>query len=243
MNILITGATAGIGRQLALEYAKNGHKIFALGRNQLVLNELANNSLIIPLAADITSIDELMKAAQYVLSIAQHLDLVILNAGTCEYVDVNKFSALLFKRVMDINFIGAVNCLEVFLPLLKKSIQPHLVGVSSMSYYLPLSRAEAYGASKAALNYLFESLAIDLRQYNIDVTVVNPGFVKTALTQQNDFPMPFIIPVEEAARIIVNGIYKRKAEICFPSKLTIPMKLLSWLPRGLWRKLGCIFRK
>ena len=112
-----------------------------------------------------------------------------------------------------------------------------------MAYYLPLSRAEAYGASKAAVNYLLESLAIDLAIENIFVTIVNPGFVKTPLTNRNDFSMPFLITAKNASTIIIKGIAKRKVEICFPKKLTIPMKIFSFLPRLWWRKIGVIFRK
>lgn len=243
MNILITGATSGIGKQLSIEYAKNGHNVFALGRNQVSLDELNKLYAIIPIHADITSIKELSIAYDQIIKITSYIDILILNAGTCEYLDLKSFSHEIFRRVMEVNFFGTINSLEIFLPLLKKSTQPHLVGVVSMAYYLPLSRAEAYGSSKAALNYLFESLAIDLKTDNIDVTVVNPGFVETPLTKLNDFPMPFTVSVEKATQIIINGISKRSAEVCFPKKLTIPMKIFSLLPRAIWRKFGQIFRK
>lgn len=243
LTVLITGATSGIGKEVAIQYAKFGHKVFAVGRNSTVLNELYDQFAIYPICADITSMTELNHAQIQIKQHIDKIDLLILNAGTCEYVDPNNFSNSLFRRVMETNFFGTVNCLEVFLPLLRKSLKPHLVGVVSMAYYLPLSRAEAYGASKAALNYLFETLAIDLKAHNIDVTVVNPGFVETPLTKRNDFPMPFTVSVVEAAQVIIRGIEKRKPEICFPRRLTIPMKLLSFLPRNLWRRFGLIFRK
>lgn len=243
MNILITGATSGIGKELAIAYTKASHKVFALGRNQQILTELKDIYNIIPIAADVTSLDDLNAAAIRINNEVSHIDLLILNAGTCEYIDVESFSHKPFRNVMEINFFGTVNCLEIFLPLLKKSPHPHLVGVVSMAYYLPLSRAEAYGASKAATNYLFETLAIDLKNDNIDVTVVNPGFVETPLTKRNDFPMPFMVSANEATQIILEGIQERKTEISFPKKLTIPMKLLSLLPRTWWRKFGLLFRK
>lgn len=243
MNILITGATSGIGKELAIRYAKNTHKVFVIGRNQQVLDEMKDTSNIIPITADVTSLQDLNAAYTQITDSVTHIDLLILNAGTCEYIDVANFSHKPFRNVMEINFFGTVNCLEVFLPLLRKSSYPHLVGVVSMAYYLPLSRAEAYGASKAASNYLFETLAIDLKTENIDVTVVNPGFVETPLTKRNDFPMPFIVTTADAATLIIEGIQERKTEISFPKKLTIPMKLLSRLPRAWWRKLGILFRK
>lgn len=242
MKILITGATSGIGRSLAIKYAKSGHQVFGLGRSEASLQELSQSG-VIPIQVDVTQIDTVFLAYEQIISQTLSLDMIILNAGTCEYIDTNRFTSQVFKDVMNVNFFGITNCLEHFLPLLKKSSNPHLVGVASMAYYLPLSRAEAYGASKAAVNYLFETLAIDLANENIYVTVVNPGFVKTPLTGRNDFEMPFLVDVETASDIIVEGIKNRDAEISFPKKLTIPMKILSLLPRSFWRRLGQKFRK
>ncbi len=242
MNILITGATSGIGKELALDYAQLGNNVIAIGRNQTALDELTNHG-IVGIKADITSFADLARAVDEIKSFTECIDVLILNAGSCEYIEVSNFSHHPFKETMNINFFGVVYSLEYFLPLLKQSKAPHLVGIVSMAYYLPLSRAEAYGASKAAVNYLLESLAIDLAKENISVTVVNPGFVETPLTKRNDFPMPFLINVKEASEIIRKGIAKRKSEISFPKKLTLPIKLLSLLPRAWWRKVGQIFKK
>jgi len=243
MNILITGATSGIGRQLAIDYARvTTHKVFALGRNQQEL-ELLKQYNITPLKADVTVVTELAEVVKQFTAVATHIDLLILNAGTCEYITASEFSHEPFTRVMNVNFFGVVHCLEYFLPLLRKSAQPHLVGVASMAYYLPFSRAEAYGASKAAVNYLFESLAIDLASENITVSVVNPGFVATPLTKRNDFAMPFLVTPDKASTIIRRGIAKRKAEVCFPKRLTIPMTILSLLPRTWLRAIGRLFKK
>lgn len=242
MNILITGATSGIGRSLAIKYANLGHRVFALGRNVNEMENLAPNS-IYAIKTDVTKVDSIKVAYEQIISQVTSLDLVIFNAGTCEYIDINNLNGQIFKDVMNVNFFGITNCLEYFLPLLRKSPKPHLVGVASMAYYLPFSRAEAYGASKAAVNYLFESLAIDLFSQGIDITIVNPGFVKTPLTNKNDFAMPFLVDVDTATDLIINGIKKRKAEISFPKKLSIPMKILRLLPRTWWRKLGLKFRK
>ena len=242
MNILITGATSGIGRVLAIKYAKLGHTVFGLGRNATALENLSTHG-VYAVNTDVTQIDTIKLAYEHIINKVICLDLIILNAGTCEYIDVNSLNSQVFKDVMNVNFFGVTNCLECFLPLLRKSSHPHLVGVASMAYYLPLSRSEAYGASKAAVNYLFESLAIDLAHQNIEVTVVNPGFVETPLTSRNDFKMPFLVSVDKATDLIMNGIKNRDAEILFPKKLTISMKLLALLPRKLWRKIAQRFRK
>jgi short-subunit dehydrogenase len=240
MNILITGATSGIGKSLAIKYAQMGNKIFAIGRNKIELEYLSDNG-IQAINTDVTQLDSIKAAYEQITNQVAYLDLIIFNAGICEDVDVNSLNSEIFRNVMNVNFFGISNCLEYFLPLLNKATMPHLVGIASMAYYLPLSRCEAYGASKAAVNYLFESLAIDLP--HINVTVVNPGFVKTPLTDKNDFAMPFVVDVEKATDIIIKGIKNRDSEISFPLKLTIPMKILSILPRKWWRKLGLKFKR
>ena len=242
MNILITGATSGIGRGLALSYIKEGHKVIAIGRNSHALAELALHG-IYTIQLDLVDLSAVRGAFANLAADFPALDIAILNAGNCEYVDVHHFDAAMIKRVMDANVVSLANSIELVLPLLKQSTIKHLVGVVSMAAYLPLSRAEAYGASKAAANYMLESFAIDFKQDGISVSVVNPGFVKTPLTAKNDFPMPFALELDDAVRIIKQGIANKKVEIHFPYRLTILMKVFSLLPRVLWRKLGQKFKK
>lgn len=242
MKILITGATSGIGLAVAKLYKSCNHEVIAIGRNQQSLNtlqELGIEAWQLDLA-DLNATRGTFKRLEQKHPV---IDLAILNAGSCEYLDCSNFDAELVKRVFDANVITLANSIELVLPLLRRSAAPHLAGVASMAAYLPLSRAEAYGASKAAVNYLLEALAIDLEPENITVSVINPGFVKTPLTAKNDFPMPFALDADKAAKIIAEGLAARKAEIHFPLSLTIPMKILSLLPRKLWRKFGQKFRK
>jgi NAD(P)-dependent dehydrogenase (short-subunit alcohol dehydrogenase family) len=156
------------------------------------------------------------------------LDIVILNAGTCEYLDLPQFDPQLFHRVFATNVQGAVNSLSIALPLLRKNARGlrQIVAVSSLSSLLPLPRAEAYGASKAALDYLFTSLRIDLVTSNIDVTLVQPGFVETPLTAKNDFHMPGLISSTRAAAEILWAIEKRKKLHRFPRRLAWPLIML-----------------
>lgn len=242
MNILITGATSGIGLALANLYLANDHQVVVIGRNQQALAELANLGCD-TFCTDLADYQSVATIFAKITESYSYIDLAILNAGNCEYVDIANFDAQLVKRVFDANIITLANSIEFVLPLLRKSSAPHLAGVASIAGYLPLSRAEAYGASKAAANYLLETLAIDLITEGITVSVVNPGFVKTPLTAKNDFPMPFALEADEAAQIIYNGLARKKPEIHFPYRLTLIIKLMSLLPRGLWRKLGTKFRK
>ncbi len=116
-----------------------------------------------------------------------------MNAGSCEYLDFPDPDWSAVRRVMEVNFFGTVNCVEFVLPLLRAGHgrRPHLVVVASQVTAAPFPRAEAYGASKAALQYFCDSLRLDLAHEQIDVSVINPGFVDTPLTRKNDFEMPF----------------------------------------------------
>ncbi|MNH08977.1 putative oxidoreductase [compost metagenome] len=182
---------------------------------------------------------------QQVADVAAHierswgaLDLVILNAGTCEYLEPGHFDPELVERVVRTNLIGVSHCLHAALPLLRRGQRPHLVVIGSSVSWLALPRAGAYGASKAAVRYLIESLRIDLVNEGIDVTLISPGFVDTPLTRRNDFPMPQIWSAERAARHIAVRLPKRPLEINFPGVFTMVLRLLGAMPVRWRLKLG-----
>ncbi|MEO2268551.1 SDR family NAD(P)-dependent oxidoreductase [Pseudoalteromonas pernae] len=230
MNVLITGATSGIGEALALKYATDAH-VFACGRSQDKLDELAQHDNITAVRFDITDLADIK---QQVESLPE-FDIVVLNAGSCEYInDAKHFDSALFERVIKVNLISLGYCLEAMLPKIKSGGQ--LAIVSSSVTYLPLTRSEAYGASKAGATYLAKCLEIDLP--DIDVSVVHPGFVKTPLTDKNDFPMPMAITAEQAAQYMYKGLKKRHKEIHFPKRFTLFLKLLRALPWFIWSKLA-----
>mgnify|MGYP002633186546 CR=1 FL=1 len=233
MKIVITGATSGIGRQLAIDYHAEGHEVWALGRNEQALQELRSLGLSTG-QVDLTD----REATLAWFASLESVDLAILNAGTCEYIDMPHFDSALIQRVMRANVETVAICIEAVLPLLRQSSTGHLAVVGSSAAYVPLPRAEAYGASKAAIAYLVETLRLDLTGENIALSLICPGFVKTPLTDLNDFPMPFRISVEEASSYIRQGLLKKKAEIHFPKRFTYILKLLSLLPGPLWTSIG-----
>ncbi len=233
MRILITGATSGIGRQLALDYHRDNHQVWALGRNQKALDELSAEGLQ---AVRIDLEDRDMARGWF--TAMTPIDLAILNAGSCEYVDLPQFDSELVSRVMRTNVESMAVSIEGVLPLLRQGERPHLVAVGSSAAYLPLSRAEAYGASKAAIEYMIRTLRIDLYREKIDVSLVCPGFVKTPLTDRNEFSMPFRLSVEEASDRIRRGIEKRRLEIHFPKRFTFILKALSLIPEALWIRIS-----
>ncbi len=235
----ITGASSGIGRALARQMAARGCRVVASARNQGELDRLAEEEAnITALTCDITDKQSLQEAMRELAEISPHLDQVVLNAGTCEYLDFPDPDWDAVRRVMEINFFGTVNCIEAALPLLRK--RPggggHIVAVASQVTAAPFSRAEAYGASKAAMQYFFESLRIDLAGEGIDVSVVNPGFVDTPLTRKNDFPMPFLMDVDEAAKRIVGNLESRPRSYSFPLRLSALLSLSKLMPRW-WQKM------
>ena len=238
-TVWITGASSGLGRSLALQLAASGNRVIASARNEAELNKLAAlDANIVPLVCDITDDKAIDVVRARLVEISAQLDQVILNAGNCEYLDFPEPDWAAVRRVMEVNFFGTVNCVKIALPLLRKSgnDRAHVVAVASQVTAAPFPRAEAYGASKAAMRYFFDSLRMDLAVEDIDVTVVNPGFVDTPLTRKNDFPMPFLMPVDEAATRIIKNIAARPRTYSFPLRLSA-LLLLSKLMPGLWQKM------
>jgi short-subunit dehydrogenase len=232
--IWITGASSGIGFEMARQYAALGHHIIASGRNVTALEKLKTNFKHFDiLAFDICDEIEVSKAAQQLLTDYSHIDRVILNAGNCEYLDPGNPDWQVVKDIMKVNFFGLVNCLEAAMPLLINASAPHIVGIGSQATQAPFPQAEAYGSSKAAVRYFLESLRMDMKQVNIDVSIILPGFVNTPLTQKNTFDMPFIMEVEPAVKRIVKAIKKRTWLYAFPKRLSAILWLARHYPK-LW---------
>ena len=191
-RIWLTGASSGIGAALAEVLLQDGHRLALSARRVEPLQALAtrypNQVLVVP--GDLGEAAQVRQIGERIAHAWGALDTLILNAGSCEYIDAKAFEAAMLERVMRTNVLAVGYCLEAALPLLRQGLRPHLVGVGSSVTYLPLPRAEAYGASKAALRYLLEALRIDLAGEGIDVSLISPGFVDTPLTRRNDFPMP-----------------------------------------------------
>jgi short-subunit dehydrogenase len=243
--IWLVGASSGIGEALLKELNHHGNTIFISARNQALLESLAlkSNATVEVLALDITDEVAVTAAAEKIRLRVGRLDQVIVNAGTCEYIDSDQIDISAVRRVMDTNFWGALNIINAVLPLLRAARvmnpdnEPQLAIMSSSVTYQALPRAGAYGASKAALRYFVESLKLDLQHEGIDIRVISPGFVKTPLTDKNDFDMPFIVEVDDAAQRIVKGLKSNRFDIHFPSRFTRILKTISLLPDAMRFKL------
>lgn len=236
-TVLITGATSGIGKQLALNYAQQGWQVIACGRNATKLAQLqeqANTSTFKVLQFEITQRSQVLQTGQ---AIDKKIDLVILNAGTNRYIDnAVEFDSQLFEEVIQTNLLGMSYCLEAFTRHINSGGQLALVG--SSAYLFPFTRAEAYGASKAAVAYLAQSLALDLKPQGITVSLIIPGFVETPLTDKNDFAMPMRISTEQAAKDIQRGLAQRLPLIGTPKLFTGILRMLHILPYRVQLFLG-----
>ncbi|MCB0320455.1 MAG: SDR family NAD(P)-dependent oxidoreductase, partial [Bdellovibrionales bacterium] len=160
--------------------------------------------------------------------------LVVANAGNHIPSDPLNFDAEQYKQLMEVNYFGFLHTLQMSLPLLRKTRSPRIVGISSLAGFRGLPTSAAYGASKAAMTLFLESARFHFEDAGIHTTIVHPGFVKTPLTDKNDFPMPFLIDAEKAAKIICTGISKGKKEIAFPIPFSWFVKALRLLPYPIY---------
>ena len=189
----ITGASTGIGRELALKLAAKGIPIAATARSKDKLDSLAAETTgITPFAADVTDPAGLAELTEQITADIGPVDLAILNAGTYAPLDAGKnFDAELFRKTVDVNYLGVTNAIAAVLPGMLERGKGHIAIVASVAGYRGLPKAAAYGPTKAALINLAETLKPELEPHGITVSIVNPGFVRTPMTAQNDFPCPF----------------------------------------------------
>lgn len=239
MIIWITGASTGIGRELARQYAEAGNIVFATARSQDNLNSLVEQSAayegsITALPGDVCDAGGLSDLFETIISTVGAPDLVVLNAGTHKPTSGTDFVLEDHLRLMDINFNGVLNGLNACLPSMLERRTGQIAVVASVAGYRGLPRAGAYGASKAGLINLCESMKPELEEAGIDLRVVCPGFIKTPLTDLNDFPMPFLMPVDKAVKAMIKGLKGKKFQIVFPWQMGIVMQILRRMPNWLF---------
>jgi short-subunit dehydrogenase len=242
-TILITGASSGIGFELCRQLAKEGCKIALLARRKEKLDELAkiiNNSGSEALAVqcDVAKKEEIHQAFEKVKETFGMIDIAVLNSGVSAKNLIEEFDAEKAKELFDINVMGIVYCAEELLPDFIKRKEGVIVGVSSLAEGRGFPKNGFYSGSKAAVTKILESMRIDLKKYNVKVIIVKPGFVKTPMTDKNDFMMPFMLSVEKGTKIIVEGMRKDKKIIQFPLPTVIGAKLLRIIPDSLFDKIA-----
>ena len=237
-HFLITGASSGIGRALAIRLADNGHKVSALARRLAKLSELSDqHETIHPISCDVVDDRSVKEAVRQAVMHNGPVDVAVLNAGYYEPQNATDIAIETYRDHMDVNYLGVVRCIEAVLPDMLKQGHGHLALMASVAGYRGLPRAAAYGPTKAAVISLAESMMFDLRDTGIKLQVISPGFVDTEATSVNDFDMPDLITAEKAASEILVGLESPKFEIAFPRSFVRKMWLLKLLPANAYFRL------
>jgi|TARA_B100001741_G_scaffold61581_1_gene48497 short-subunit dehydrogenase len=238
-TIWITGASSGIGKSLALKFANEGWQVAASARREDLLNQLSeSNQNISPFPLDVTSRENCEKIFEKIKNKFENIDTCFFSTGTWDPKKEKEIDIDQMKKVMEVNFFGTLNCIKAVEMYFKEKKNGNISIVSSIAGYRGLPNSTGYGASKAALNNLAESLYFDFGRYNVRVSLISPGFIKTPMTDKNQFKMPFLKTPEFAAEKIYNGLINGSSfEIDFPKELTLILKFLKILPDSVYFKL------
>ena len=234
-KIWITGASSGIGKALAEKFASEGWKVAVSARRKEILDEMSSHENIFSYPLDVTNQDQIKISFEKIIEDFKGLDLCVFSSGTYDPKLEQEINVKQNKFVMETNFFGVLYCINAVENYFKNKKNGHISIVSSVAAYRGLPNSSGYGPSKAALTNLTESLYFDFKKHNVRISLVSPGFIKTPLTDKNEFPMPFIKSPEFAAEKMFNGLTKSKAfEIHFPKALTILLKIFRVLPYKIY---------
>ena len=237
--VLITGASSGIGKGIALEIAARGAHLGLLARREDLLNEIVaevktKGVKAVAVAADVRDVKAVRDAADRVRGELGPIDILIANAGIGTSDHAVRLTPEHAANVIGINVLGAVNSVGAVLPEMVERKQGRLVAISSLAAYRGLAKSAAYCASKAALSSYFESLRIDLRDSGVGVTIIHPGFIKTDLTAGREAKMPYLMELDEGVRKIVSAIEREKKSYAFPWQLATLVRAGMIMPTAMY---------
>ena len=238
-TIWITGGSTGIGKALAIKFSSEGWNVAVSARRVELLNELCNqyeNITTFPL--DVTNKENCFEVFNEIKNKFNDIDICFFSTGTWNPKKEKDIDVEQMEEVFKVNFFGTVNTIKAVEQHFKDRKNGVITIVSSIAGYRGLPNSTGYGPSKSALNNLAESLYFDFKRSNVRVCLVSPGFIKTPMTDKNDFKMPFLKTSEYAANQIYDGLVNKKSfEIHFPKALTLTLKILSFLPSKLYFNL------
>jgi short-subunit dehydrogenase len=242
--VLITGASSGIGRGVAVELARRGAAAGLLARRAELLHEVvaeieANGGRALALTCDVTNAAAVRAAADQLSTSFGPIDVLVANAGVASADQAEELEAEQIAGLINVNVIGVVNSVTAVLGGMVARGRGQLVAISSLAAYRGLPKSAAYCASKAAVSAFFESLRLDLEPKGIAVTIIHPGFIKTPLTAGRKAQMPFLMELDDAVEKIVRAIEKRKKSYAFPWQLAtivragmlMPIFMYDWISR------------
>lgn len=240
-NVLISGASSGIGLALAKDLSKEDCNLILLARRKNLLDDFISESNISHKAfafqCDVSNKEESKKVFDEIISKYGKVDIAILNAAVNSRNKAGKFDSSDAEYIISVNYLGLIYWIELILPDFIKDRRGTIVGVSSLADAKGFPGSGFYCASKAAVTHILESLRIEMKKFNVKVITVKPGFVKTPMTDKNEFHMPFLMDVSKSSKIILNGIRKGRRIIEFPLPTTIGSKILKFMPTALFEWL------
>ncbi|MFL5350354.1 MAG: SDR family NAD(P)-dependent oxidoreductase [Hyalangium sp.] len=240
---LVTGASSGLGRGLALRFAKRGTRVFAAARRRDQLQSLAEEAhaaggTVEPVEMDVSRTDETIARIQRIDADCGGLDLVVANAGVGLDTNGRRFDWERAKKVLEVNVTGAAATLTAVLPKMVERKRGHLVGVSSLAAFKGLPKNAAYSGSKAFLYIFMESLRVDLQGTGVRVTCIHPGFVKSEMTAPNRHPMPFLMETEAGVERMARAITRGVSVYTFPWQTAALTRLVMALPDFIYLPLA-----
>jgi short-subunit dehydrogenase len=246
-SILITGASSGIGKALTKEFAAQECTIFLASRRKNLLDEIkkelsAVNSNILTYECDVINKQSIAETFAKIKDKTDFIDLAILNAGFGHNMKIENFDSKYAEQIFGVNVLGMIYWIEKLLPDFLKMKKGIIAGVSSLADNRGFSESGFYCASKAAATIYLDGLRVELKRHGVKVITVKPGFVKTPMTDKNDFRMPLIMPAEKAAKIIVKGLIKEKSIIQFPLPLVLGSKFVGALPTFFYERIAGLLK-
>ena len=237
-KVWVTGASSGIGKAVAEKFAKENWKVAISARREELLNEIAKKDNIFSYPLDVTNQNKTQETFNKILKDFGDIDLCIFSSGTYERKSEKGLDVNNIKTVMEVNFLGVVGCVKTVQDYFQNKKSGHISIVSSPVGYRGLPKSSGYTSSKASLNNFTQGIYFDFKKFNVRVTLISPGFIKTALTDKNEFKMPFLKDTQYAAEKIYDGLVNKKTfEIIFPPQIAFIYKIFQILPNKVYNFL------
>ena len=242
-KVFITGASSGIGAALAIEYAKRGATLGISARRSEKLKGIAQQckesgaANVFSYTLDVTNQDNSANTAKEFINNANGIDIVIANAGVAHSDKISSGEATQINQVFSTNILGVTNSIIPFVPIMKEKSSGKIVIISSIASFRPIAFHGGYSASKSAVRMLADSWRMALRKYKIQITAICPGFIVSEMTEENKFPMPFLLETEDAAGKMVKAIDNGKQTFILPWQIKMILYATRWLPTSLYYKI------